>query len=88
MQQSSYSSLYKIWNLNKWDKCWTANFISSEGTTELKEIEIVMIVNTKTNASLLSALIQEHTANLVIIWSVHAENKLKNKECSSLDTEC
>lgn len=80
MQRFSYSSLNKIWNVNKWHKCWTANFISSEGTTDLKETEIVMIVNTKTKASLLSAIIQEHTANLVIIWSVHAENKLQSKE--------
>jgi len=52
------------------------NYRSNEDTTDLKEIEIVMIVNTKTKASLLSAIIQEHTANLVIICSVHAENKL------------
>lgn len=46
----------------------------------MKEIETVMIVNTKTKASLLSAIIQGHIANLVIIWIVHAENKLQGKE--------
>lgn len=46
----------------------------------MKEIEIIMIARTQTKASLLSALIQEHTANLVIIWSIHAENKLQSKK--------
>lgn len=46
----------------------------------MKEIEIIMIAHTQTKATLLSALIQEHTANLVIIWSVRAENKLQSKK--------
>lgn len=57
----------------------------------MKEIEIIMIARTQTEASLLGALIQEHTANLVIIWSVHAENKLqskKKKEYSFPDAKC
>lgn len=47
-----------------------------------------MIVNTKTKASLLSAIIQEQTANLVIIWSVHAENKLQCKERMFISWYC
>lgn len=54
----------------------------------MKEIETVMIVNIKTKASLQSAVIQEHIANLVIIWTVHAENKWQSKECSFPDSEC
>lgn len=78
MQQFSSCSLHKIWNVNKWYKCWTANVLSNEGTTDLKEIEIIVIAHTQTKASLLSALIQEHTANLVSVWRVHAENKLQS----------
>lgn len=54
----------------------------------MEEIETVVIVNIETKASLQSAIIQEHAANLVIIWGVRAEKKLQSKERSFPDSEC